>query len=63
MCLCVNVMHLKSVCVTCDKGSTCLQTAGEEEGTEGSEGKAFGRKVWVFDGSENESNREGMKNL
>lgn len=34
-----------------------------KEGTEGSEGKAVGRKVWAFDDSENESNLKGMKKV
>lgn len=46
--MCVCALCLKALCVTCNKTDECSQTAGEEEGTEGSEGKAVGRKVWVL---------------
>lgn len=47
--MCVVSKGSVYVCV-CDSNKTdeCLQTAGEEEETGGSEGKAVGRKVWVL---------------
>lgn len=47
MCVCVYVCS-KAVFVTCNKTDKCLETVGKEEGTEGSEGEAVGRKVWVL---------------
>lgn len=46
--MCASVLCLKAVCATCNEGGECLWTAREEEGTEGTEGKAVGRKVWAL---------------
>lgn len=46
--MCVSVLRLQAVCVTCSETDECVQAAGVEEGTEGSEGKAVGRKMWVL---------------